>query len=106
MLCIAAAEHSSHPVSKRVVGVLCRKGEFTIKCPDLGTLRILSIRHDNTGLGPGWFLVKVDVTDLKTEHVYEFPCNRWLATNKEDGRISRLLAVDNGLILQVFFRYH
>jgi len=31
----------------------------------------------------------VIVDDLDQQRVYEFPCNRWLAVDEDDGQISR-----------------
>jgi len=69
----------------------CRKDEFVLECPALGTLKRLRIGHDNSGLSPGWFLDRVVVDDLDTSRVYEFPCHRWLAKDEDDGQITREL---------------
>ena len=48
------------------------------------------IQHDNTGFGPGWFLDRVVVTDLKNpKWKYYFPCGQWLAKDEADGLICR-----------------
>ncbi|KXZ51726.1 hypothetical protein GPECTOR_11g173 [Gonium pectorale] len=39
--------------------------EFEIKADDLGALTELLIGHDNTGIGPGWHLEQVEITDTK-----------------------------------------
>ena len=74
-----------------VRSIVCRKDEFVVECPSLGTLKRLRIGHDNSGVSPGWFLDKVIVDDLETHRVYEFPCHRWLAKDEDDGQISREL---------------
>nr|QNH72399.1 toxin candidate TRINITY_DN16138_c0_g1_i1 [Ceriantheomorphe brasiliensis] len=51
---------------------------FLTVSPYLGTLKKLTIRHDGSGLFPGWYLVKVIVTDPKNGEVYTFSCNCWL----------------------------
>nr|QNH72390.1 toxin candidate TRINITY_DN29612_c0_g1_i1 [Pachycerianthus borealis] len=51
---------------------------FLTVSPYLGTLKKLTIRHDQSGLFSGWFLVKVIVTDPKNGRIYTFPCNSWL----------------------------
>lgn len=33
--------------------------QFSVETVDLGTLQKLRIGHDNSGVGPGWFLDKV-----------------------------------------------
>ncbi|XP_073754072.1 lipoxygenase homology domain-containing protein 1 isoform X1 [Callorhinus ursinus] len=73
---------------------------FTIYAIDLGALTKIRIRHDNTGNRPGWFLDRIDITDLKKEITYYFPCQRWLAVEEEDGQLSReLLPVDESCVL-------
>ena len=32
---------------------------FPVPCPNLGKLNKILIRHDNHGIGPGWYLKKV-----------------------------------------------
>jgi len=77
--------------------------EFIIECQELGTLRRLSIWHDNSGEYAGWFLEKVVVDDFVTSREYVFPCDRWLAKDKDDGHISRELSGSaRGLVLRVY----
>ncbi|KAM6148889.1 lipoxygenase homology domain-containing protein 1 isoform 2-T2 [Erethizon dorsatum] len=72
---------------------------FTIYAIDLGALTKIRIRHDNTGNRPGWFLDRIDVTDVNSETTYYFPCQRWLAVEEDDGQLSReLLPVDESYI--------
>lgn len=40
-------------------------------------------------LGAAWFLDRVEIVDSETEKVYHFVCQKWLATNEDDGMISR-----------------
>ena len=49
----------------------------------------MKIRHDNTGMKSAWFLGKVEIEDKLKGQRYVFPCDRWLATNEDDGQISR-----------------
>ncbi|XP_036061124.1 lipoxygenase homology domain-containing protein 1 isoform X3 [Onychomys torridus] len=73
---------------------------FTIYAIDLGALTKIRIRHDNTGNRPGWFLDRVDITDMNSEITYYFPCQRWLAVEEDDGQLSReLLPVDESYVL-------
>ena len=37
-----------------------------MKAVDLGELKTLRIRHDNSGLGPGWYLDQVTVDDTRS----------------------------------------
>lgn len=70
---------------------LCRKDEFTIECPSVGEINKILIAHNNKGSAPGWFLDRIIIEDLNENRIYEFPCNKWLATNEDDGQISRYL---------------
>lgn len=65
---------------------------FSTETVDVGELKAIRIRHDNSGGWPGWFLASVRVT-RETPPVQEwvFPCERWLAVDEDDGAISRLL---------------
>ncbi|XP_062056258.1 lipoxygenase homology domain-containing protein 1 isoform X3 [Lepus europaeus] len=73
---------------------------FTIYAIDLGALTKIRIRHDNSGNRPGWFLDRVDITDMNNETTYYFPCQRWLAVEEDDGQLSReLLPVDESYVL-------
>ncbi|XP_078332217.1 lipoxygenase homology domain-containing protein 1-like isoform X5 [Crassostrea virginica] len=65
------------------------KDEFLVKCPCLGRVNRIRIGHDNTGFGPGWYLDKVIVDDCDNNIVYEFPCERWLADDEDDGALFR-----------------
>ncbi|XP_040840655.1 lipoxygenase homology domain-containing protein 1 isoform X3 [Ochotona curzoniae] len=73
---------------------------FTIYAIDLGALTKIRIRHDNSGNRPGWFLDRIDITDVNNEITYYFPCQRWLAVEEDDGQLSReLLPVDESYVL-------
>uniref|UniRef100_A0A2R8MPB5 Lipoxygenase homology domain-containing protein 1 n=1 Tax=Callithrix jacchus TaxID=9483 RepID=A0A2R8MPB5_CALJA len=73
---------------------------FTIYAIDLGALTKIRIRHDNTGNRAGWFLDRIDITDMNNEITYYFPCQRWLAVEEDDGQLSReLLPVDESYVL-------
>jgi len=59
----------------------------------LDDLTSLDISHDNSGDGPGWYLERIEVEELATGRRWIFPCQRWLATDEDDGQISRTLTV-------------
>ena len=75
----------------------------------LGELSYLRIWHDNAGIGDyaSWFLTTVIVKDmqvnngfdfdsnvyLQTGIKYQFVANKWLAVEKGDGQIDRILMV-------------
>ncbi|XP_061492303.1 lipoxygenase homology domain-containing protein 1 [Rhineura floridana] len=64
---------------------------FTVQAIDMGELKKLRIRHDNTGNNPAWFLERIEIIDTKEETTYYFPCQRWLAVDEDDGQIAREL---------------
>ena len=68
-----------------------RKDTFTLEFLDLGKLQKLVIEHDNSGFGAAWLLDKVEVTNLTTNEVTCFPCNKWFDKDKGDGLIKREL---------------
>ena len=66
---------------------------FHIEAADLGKLFKIKIRHDNSLFSPAWFLNRVEVTDDELEDTAVFPCERWLAKKKDDGKIDRTLFI-------------
>ncbi|KAK7479806.1 hypothetical protein BaRGS_00028986, partial [Batillaria attramentaria] len=79
---------------------------FQIKAVDLGKLTKVKIRHDNAGFGGAWFLDRVEVDDRKRKKNYFFPCQRWLATDKDDGQISRELVPVDAALKPAMTTYH
>ncbi|KAJ7993944.1 hypothetical protein DPEC_G00259930 [Dallia pectoralis] len=72
---------------------------FNITAIELGPLRKLRIRHDNTSSYPSWYLDRVEIVDTKDDTTYYFPCNRWLAVDEDDGQIAReLVPVDEAFM--------
>lgn len=55
----------------------------------------MRIWHDNSGPGrtASWFLKFIIVHDLQTREKFYFICNDWLAVDKSDGLIERILPV-------------
>jgi hypothetical protein len=66
----------------------CSRDSYQLMADDLGELSQIAIRHDNSNDNPGWFLDRV-IVRLPDGREWEFPCNRWLATDEEDGHIFR-----------------
>ncbi|RDD42008.1 Lipoxygenase homology domain-containing protein 1 [Trichoplax sp. H2] len=68
---------------------------FHIEAADLGRLFKVKIRHDNTGslFSPAWFLNRIEIVDDENEETTAFPCERWLAKKKDDGKIDRTLFI-------------
>uniref|UniRef100_A0A8C9S0Y2 Lipoxygenase homology PLAT domains 1 n=1 Tax=Scleropages formosus TaxID=113540 RepID=A0A8C9S0Y2_SCLFO len=76
-----------------------KEDTFSITAIDLGPLKKLRIRHDNTQAHSGWFLDRVEIVDSKDDTTYYFPCKRWLAIDEDDGQIAReLVPVDEAFM--------
>ncbi|OXB78277.1 UNVERIFIED_CONTAM: hypothetical protein H355_004727 [Colinus virginianus] len=72
---------------------------FELRAIDLGELKKLRIRHDNSGSSPSWFVERVEVGDRKEGKTYYFPCQRWLAVDEDDGQVQReLVPVDEAFV--------
>ncbi|KAJ3604053.1 hypothetical protein NHX12_028794 [Muraenolepis orangiensis] len=72
---------------------------FTLTAVDLGALKKLRIRHNNTSSYSSWYLDRVEIVDTKEDVTYYFPCNRWLAVDEDDGQIAReLVPVDEAFM--------
>lgn len=62
----------------------------------LGKLTKLRIEHDNSGLGAGWNVDRVEVRMLNSSELVVFACHKWLDSSRGDGLICRdLLPHDN-----------
>jgi polycystin 1L2 len=59
----------------------------------LGLLNYMQVWHDNTGQGAtaSWFLKYIIVRDLQTMEKFHFICQRWLAVEKDDGKVCCLI---------------
>ncbi|KAM6965464.1 lipoxygenase homology domain-containing protein 1 [Aplochiton taeniatus] len=72
---------------------------FTLTAVELGPLKKLRIRHDNSHSHSSWYLDRVEIMDTKDDTTYYFPCNRWLAVDEDDGQIAReLVPVDEAFM--------
>ena len=49
-----------------------------MRSADLGDVENVVLRHDNSGVGPGWYVEWVEVRCEGGEGVRHFPCGRWL----------------------------
>lgn len=58
---------------------------------NIGAVRQIRLRHDNTGVGPGWFVGRVVVRNNATGEQVTFNINRWFARDEDDGSIDRTL---------------
>ena len=60
-----------------------RSDTFSLSCSDLGPIKRVLVRHDNSGVGPSWFLERVEVTTREgggegSPQTTRFPCGQWL----------------------------
>lgn len=67
---------------------------FKVDCADLGRLFKIEIGHDDSMLKSDWFLDFVEITDLTKVKTYKFPCEKWLARKRDDGKIQRILLAE------------
>ncbi len=61
----------------------------------MGSLNYVKIWHDNSGQGDNasWYLKHIIVNDLQTNEKFYFICEKWMAVEKEDGKLGRDLFV-------------
>lgn len=50
---------------------------------NVGTLKQIVVRSDNSGKYAEFFLERVTVMDIDTNRTYNFPCNKWLNKNQK-----------------------
>ena len=61
-----------------------RTDVFTVRSQDLGEIECLSVRHDNTGPSPAWYIERVLVAEDKVcGRSYVFLCQKWLGRGFE-----------------------
>ncbi|CAG2226149.1 RP1 [Mytilus edulis] len=81
----------SNNVSKFKVG---QTDIFHVEAVSLGVLQKLTIGHDGTMAGQGWYLDEVVIREFEdAKEEYIFPCEKWLDTGEEDRKIERVLYV-------------
>ena len=61
----------------------------------LGVIQGVRVGHDNYGGSPSWFLEEIVVRDKETNRSWTFTNSQWLALERGDGRIERLLEATN-----------
>uniref|UniRef100_A0AAQ4P3R6 Polycystic kidney disease 1b n=1 Tax=Gasterosteus aculeatus aculeatus TaxID=481459 RepID=A0AAQ4P3R6_GASAC len=71
---------------------------FILSAADsLGPVWGVHIWHDNSGPSPNWYLKQVEVSQVRSGHVegraWLFVGQCWLAVNKDDGRVDKMLRV-------------
>ena len=61
---------------------------FVVSLPDsLHSPIMVKLWHDNSGSSPSWYVNQVVIKNLETEEKWYFLCGRWLAVDKEDGKV-------------------
>ncbi|CAL1530755.1 unnamed protein product [Lymnaea stagnalis] len=72
------------------------RDRFILTLPSsLGRIFKIQLWHNNTGSSPGWFLRQVVVRDLSAGQAFYFLCQRWLAVDRDDGKVEReFMAID------------
>ena len=55
--------------------------------PSLNKFNTRRLWHDNSGTSPSWFVNYIVVRDLQRDEKFYFVCQRWLAADKEDGKV-------------------
>uniref|UniRef100_A0A3B4YR02 Lipoxygenase homology PLAT domains 1 n=1 Tax=Seriola lalandi dorsalis TaxID=1841481 RepID=A0A3B4YR02_SERLL len=91
-------ESRSNNFERDTTEIFKQEDVFTVTAIDLGPLKKLRIRHDNTQPHSAWYLDRVEIVDTKDD-TYYFPCNRWLAVDEDDGQIAReLVPVDEAFM--------
>ncbi|XP_075255415.1 lipoxygenase homology domain-containing protein 1-like isoform X2 [Convolutriloba macropyga] len=94
--------HSHNNINKFETGSV---EECIIECVDLGQVGRVRIEHDNKNAGAGWYLDSVTVQPITSSTAGSrkqsestlsgdgtaivFPCDRWLATDEDDGQCVR-----------------
>ena len=49
-----------------------------VSCTDLGSVNKIQVKHDNGGVGPGWYISEIWVEDLDTKTIWHCQPNTWL----------------------------
>jgi polycystin 1L2 len=60
----------------------------------LGEIACIRIWHDNSGSSmnkANWYLKYIIINDLTTQNKFFFICERWLAVERDDGKIERII---------------
>ena len=60
----------------------------------LGVIHRVKVGHDNSGDSPSWFLEDIVVLEKQTNRSWTFMNSQWLALERGDGRIERMLEME------------
>jgi len=76
-------------------------GDFNVHGLDIGDIKQFDVWHDNSGLGPGWFLDRVYVELEESKQKWMFPCGKWLDKSEDDGKIKRTLTPGTAFVVKL-----
>ena len=65
-------------------------------------MKHVTVWHDDTGRSPSWFLSRLIITRLHDNQQFTCFCNEWLAVDKADGLLERVLPVASEQELRAF----
>ena len=66
-----------------------------VELEDIGSLKKVRVSHNNKGSRKDWFLDRVEMTNLETQKLYVFDCQKWLSKKTE---ISDGISIDIALL--------
>lgn len=88
-------KNNGQVVSSEVFGAFNSPGDdfelgatdtFKVFSPqELGDLYAITVRSDNTGKEPGWYLVNVNIRNTENNQAWNFPYNAWVAADEPTG---------------------
>ncbi|ESO94071.1 hypothetical protein LOTGIDRAFT_145236 [Lottia gigantea] len=58
---------------------------FILTAPVIGQIEKIKIGHDNSGIGPGWYVETITIDIPSEGRRYVFLCHRWLSVSDADG---------------------
>lgn len=97
---LVGEEGESSPIAltdeKKVLFTRGSTNEFLLSLPEnIGKLLYLKVWHDLSGINSSWYLSYVIIRNTQTSEQCIFACDRWLALEKGDGSVSRVLQVSD-----------
>ncbi|XP_066274370.1 lipoxygenase homology domain-containing protein 1-like isoform X2 [Branchiostoma lanceolatum] len=77
-------------------GMLFERGnedEFTLSAGNIGEVYKIRIGHDDSGASPAWYCREIHMEDMNTKDQFQFPVERWMARDEDDGEVCRELPI-------------
>ena len=72
---------------------------FSVEAVDVSEIKKIELGHNGYGPNSGWFVKEVEVDVPTSGKKFFFPCNRWLAQDKEDGKVVRVLSASDDMMV-------